>query len=486
MSRLLLALDFDEKPIWAPKGGGSRIVYAAAGGGKTTCVAVPSILSALSDTGMAQIINDVKSGEISIQIEPVCVKHKRLFGVIDDCRQLGEDFPHRLDLNPFGAIAHAHQIGSDDLAFIIEGAMRALIDEPPRDQKQFYWRQGPRDLMEVGVRALLLSATGMCTPGALYILLSDPALFDGALALCLDEGDEATKALARQVIGTRDTDQNFPQHMQAALQAIKIYQPGSPLHMAGQDAEYTHLDLIEDGWVIGVVNPVQHAPRMGAHFALHALGFMEAQLSRGGLRTLYVFDELANAPLRDAVKRITVMRAFGGVGLYITQSRQDLINTYGEKETAVLEENAVIKQYLKFSSFEEVERVSRAMGEQLSVQRGLGTQSAKLDLSGNYTTGKERVFTADELMRLPDDEQILHVAGVGWIHCKKVRQNQLMPYAAELGDNPLEGAAMAPDPKITLVTPGQTKSDDQQYGSNAQDSSSNQTRWAKFWKWGMS
>ena len=107
------------------------------------------------------------------------------------------------------------------------------------------------------------------------------------------------------------------------------------------------------------------------------------------------------------------------------------------------------------AGLEEAERVSRAMGDQLSVQKGLGTQSGKLDTSGNYSVGKERLFSADELMRLPPDEQILHVAGVGWVHAKKVRQNQIMPYAAELGDNPLEGAAMPPDPKITLTTPGQ-------------------------------
>lgn len=482
MSRLLLGLDFNNKPIWAPKSGGSHIVYAAAGGGKTTCAAVPALLSALSDVDMAQVFNDLKSGELSVQVEPVCVKHKRLFGVIDDCHQLGKDYPHRLNLNPFGAIAHAHSIDSADLAFIIDGTMKALIDEPPNQRKEFYWRQGPRDLLEIGVRAMQVSATGICTPGALYILLSDPELFDGALALCLDEGDEATRALAHQVIGTRDTDQHFAQHMQAALQAIKIYQPGSPLHSAGQDAEHTHLDLIEDGWVIGIVNPVQHAPRMGVHFALHTLGFMEAQLSHGGLKTLYVFDELANAPLRDAVKRITVMRAYGATGLYITQSRQDLINTYGEKETAVLEENAVVKQYLKFSSFEEAERVSRAMGEQISVQRGLGTQSGRLDLSGNYSIGKERIFTADELMRLPPDEQILHVAGVGWIHCKKARQNQIMPYAAELGDNPLEGAAMLPDPKITLLTPAQRNGAGTEQASHG---STKRSGWSRFWPGGV-
>jgi type IV secretion system protein VirD4 len=90
MTRLLLGFDFHDAPIWTPDAGGSRIVYAAAGGGKTTCVAVPSILSALSDIGMAQIINDVKSGEIAAQIAPVCLKHNRAFAVIDDFYVMGQ------------------------------------------------------------------------------------------------------------------------------------------------------------------------------------------------------------------------------------------------------------------------------------------------------------------------------------------------------------------------------------------------------------
>ena len=121
------------------------------------------------------------------------------------------------------------------------------------------------------------------------------------------------------------------------------------------------------------------------------------------------------------------------------------------------------------------------MGEQLSVQKGLGTQSGRLDLSGNYSFGKERIFTADELMRLPADEQIIHAASTGWIHCKLPRQNQLMPYAAELGDNPLEGAAMPPDPKMTLMTPAQKNCGNADRASSA---GAQRSGWSRFWSGG--
>jgi hypothetical protein len=53
------------------------------------------------------------------------------------------------------------------------------------------------------------------------------------------------------------------------------------------------------------------------------------------------------------------------------------------------------------------------MGEALNVNRGLGLSSDRNSISGNYSTGRDRVFTADELMRLPANEQILHPSEVG-------------------------------------------------------------------------
>ena len=135
----------------------------------------------------------------------------------------------------------------------------------------------------------------------------------------------------------------------------------------------------------------------------------------------------------------------------IAQSRSEIERKYGQKETNTIEENAIIKQWFGFSSFEEAERVSRAMGETLNVASSLGIQSDKTDFSGNFSTGKERLYTPDMLMRLPPDEQIIHVKDVGFIHAKKIRQNEIAPSCYDLADNPLEGKAFLPQPKVTLA-----------------------------------
>ncbi len=134
----------------------------------------------------------------------------------------------------------------------------------------------------------------------------------------------------------------------------------------------------------------------------------------------------------------------------IAQSRSEIQQKYGDKETATIEENAVVKQWFGFSSIEEAARISQAMGEQRHVSYGMGINSGKLDHSGNLNTGNERLMTPDELMRLPPDEQIIHVKDVGFIHCKKIRQNEIAPSCFDLGDNPLEGSKLTPNPKVTL------------------------------------
>jgi len=92
------------------------------------------------------------------------------------------------------------------------------------------------------------------------------------------------------------------------------------------------------------------------------------------------------------------------------------------------------------------------MGDALYLSQGLGTSTDKTDISGNYNKTRERLYTPAELMMLPKDEQIIHVKDVGFIHAKKIRQNEVFPYAEDLLDNPLEGGRLTPNPKIILPT----------------------------------
>jgi type IV secretion system protein VirD4 len=450
--RRLLGFTLDDAPIVEPSPGMSSIIYAAAGGGKTTCVSSTTIQSLLASTALSLVINDVKQGEIAHQIAEMCARYGRKFGVIDPFHVMGADYPFRIELNAFGSAVDLGEDETDDFPFAVEKIAYALVEEPSDDKKHAFFRDGERSFIEYGTKALNFHSPRLCTPGGLYAFLSNPRTLSSSIEIDCNDRDSPVHELALRLSDLKSySPEHYAQHLSGALTALKVFSFGK-LRDDGMRADITHRALVSDGWIVCLVNPIRYADRLGPYFAQHLLSFMGAQLSGAG-RAVYVLDEFCNAPLRELVERITVFRAFDASALYITQSRQDVVRKYGEKETAVLEDNCAIKQWLKFSNFEDAERVSKAMGETLHVARTLGTGSERLDLNDSMAVGREPLMSPHELMAMPAENQVLHVAGVGFLYCKKVRQNQIAPTCFKLAPNPLEGGRLEPDPKVVLPTP---------------------------------
>ena len=457
--RRIIGADFDGNPIYAPKHAHS-LLLAAAGGGKTTCGAVPWLQSLIADHGRAIVIADSKEGELAAQCIPMCLKHGRKVALVDPFGVLGRDNPHRISLNPFGAVIAAYIKENKELVFSTENATQALIEEPPKDQRNSYFREEPRTLIEFVLCSLLSRNPRYATPGGVWAILSDPAALIEAAELEAEEGDIYLRSIALHVLGMTANEEHWPQHRAAALKAIRIYSGGSALHDVGVDATSSHGWLIRDRRIIFLIGPVRHMERLGSDYALQLQSFMEVVLSNIGVPVSFILDEFTNAPLKALIGQLTTMRGYGGTCHMIAQSRSEIQRKYGEKETLTIDENSVIKQWFGFSSIQEAELVSRAMGETLNVSASIGINSDRQGWSANLSNGKERLMTVDELMRLPSDEQIIHVKDVGWIRAKKVRQNEIMPYAADLADNPLEGGRLEPEPKYHLDPTPKNKPDD--------------------------
>ncbi len=450
--RLLgLTMEDNPRPIYEPRRAHS-ITYAAAGGWKTSAGSMTWLLSMLADSSRGMVITDSKDGEMAAQVARLCSAYGRKVVMIDDFNVFGADNPYRIELNPKGSLSAAYEEGLGELLFSAESANYALIEEPKDgDEKNRYWRSSPRGYIEFAQRSLLRRNPRLATPGGAWSLLADPETFNKMLDIETEEGDQALKARARNIINMRgNVPDHHGQHIDAALGALRIFEAGSALHDAGRDAETTHLDLLRDNAIVFLIAPQRHMERLGAYYALHLQSFQHALLTGLAGPTDFILEEANNTPIQSLISKTTVVRAFGGAYHFVSQSRKAMQTRFGEKLCAIAEEMAIVKQYFGFSDFEEAERVSKAMGQSLHVGASLNVSSERLGLSGGYQAGLERVMTADELMRLPDDEQIIHVKGVGWIHCKKIRQNEIAPYCHALDDNPLEGGKLPPDPKVTL------------------------------------
>ncbi|MEM1150490.1 MAG: TraM recognition domain-containing protein [Pseudomonadota bacterium] len=440
------------EPIFAPIG--HSLILAAAGSGKTTRGAMVWLFSLLSTAGSAAtLVLDSKSGEICAQLAPLLAELGIPFGIIDDMDVWPPLAPWRVQLNAFGSAIAVCQNNPQDLVYVIETITLSLIPEPKDgDDKNKYWRAWARKLIAFALGVLLKRNVQTATPGGVAAMLDDPDMLQSMARIEAEEGDGSLRA-AGQAIVDMVGHEHWPQHLEEAQRAMRIYGPETRLHQAGRNATTTHAELIRQGAVIFLVGPQERLDKLGSYYASHMNSFGDALFQDAGeLRV--VGDEITNAPVKELlVDRITTIRAFGGQIFAIGQSRSEFVRKFGEQETRTIEDNAIVKQYLGFSSFEEAERVSKAIGEEFAVSAGLSGEVSGLKSQESLGLSKQRLLTPAQLMAMPPTRQLLHIKGVGFFMAGTYAQNEIAPYCHRIAANPLEGGRLPPNPKIRLALP---------------------------------
>lgn len=454
----LIGMTFDHEPIWAPKG--HSLLLSANGGGKSTCGAMPWLYSYLSRPAADRtsvFCLDSKNGEMADQGAPMIAEMGIPVAIIDDLSTLNrgkwadKPNPYLTNVNPLGGIVEAHKHRLDDVLFAASNALQALIPDPANDERNQYFRDQPKALMEFVIHALLKRNAQFATPGGVWELISNPELLMRIARVEAEEGDAMLAALARDVIGILEHEQG-EQHRSAALKALKLFSAGSRLHGVGVNATVSHTELIHKRAVIFLVGQQAHISRLGPYYALHIMAFTQALYGGAGPLAI-IGDEFTNAPLKPLVEALTTLRAFGGEFHGIAQSRSEIERKFGKLETQTIEENAIVKQWFGFSSFEEAERVSKAMGEEAMITSNLSANEHAMRLQASWQSGKQRVMSPAELMAMPSNEAVTHIKGFGFIHHLKVGMQNIDPYCHRIGANELEGGILEPDPMITLREP---------------------------------
>jgi type IV secretion system protein VirD4 len=439
------------EPIWAPKG--HSLLLAAAGGGKTTSGAMPWLYSYVAnEPGVATLVLDSKNGELALQSATMLADLGQKVSIIDECFVLPADCRHRIALNPFDAAVSVFDTASEDLIFALDSITNALIEEPADgDSKNKYFRAWPRLMIEFAIMVMLSRNPRLCIPGGIAALLGDSDMLKKFAAIETEEGDASLKGLANSILGMVGHEHWF-QHLEAAQSALRQFRPGTRLHAAGRGATLGHADLIREGAHIFLVGPQQHMNQLGPYYALHLMSFLQAAYSGAG-RIRIIADEFTNAPLKSLVEALTTLRGFGVEVAMIAQSRSEIERRFGRLGTLTIEENAIVKQWFGFSSFDEAARVSKAMGEELTVGSSLGADSESLRLNTNMNLVRQRWMSPAELMAMPADQQLVHIKGLGFFVARKIGQQQIAPFCHLVAENPIEGGRLAPDPIITLTTP---------------------------------
>ena len=449
-ARLLGRLPETGEVIFAPPGHSS--VYGANGSGKSTRVSMPAIMSILSGAPKKSLMTlDVKDGELAAQMVKLIADLGLKVGVIDDLRVRPELDGYRIQLNPFGAIVSAFVRDPRDLVFAFEMLLEALIPEPSNDERNRYFRDWPRKIIEFAIRVLLKRNPKRVTPGSTAAIIASNEMLLTYAQIEFEEDDGPLKDLAEDLIGM-STNDHWPQHVERAKKALSLFGRQTRLEEVGVDATLTHEELIRDGWVVFLVGPQRFMTALGPYFALHILSFCDALYQNVGALAV-VADEWTNCPVKPLVSALTTLRAYGGELTMISQSPSEVVRKFGEQEAQTIEDNSITKQWLGFSGFKIAEEISRAMGEQHAVAEALSGQAGGAGAQSSLSLIKQRWRSAAELMAMPPTRMLVHIKGIGFIDLEPIPQNEIDPYCHLLADNPLEGGRLPPNPTVTLATP---------------------------------
>ena len=438
------------EPIFAPKG--SSLLLGAAGSNKTTCGPMPWLYSyAASNTGTSVLAIDSKNGELARQSADMIADLGIPVAVVDDLNTWPE-CRHRIKLNSFDAATSVHARVPEELIYALDKITHALIEEPADgDSRNRYFRAWPRLMIEFAVSVVLSRNPRLATPGGVAALLGDPEMLKKFATIEAEEGDASLRGLAQALLGMVGHEHWF-QHLEAAQSALRQFRPGTILQDAGRGSTLGHADLIRQGYFIFLIGPQAYIQELGPYYALHLMGFLQAIYGGAG-KLRVIAEEFTNAPLKTLTESLTTLRGFGAEVHMVAQSRSEIERRFGRLGTQTIEENSILKQWFGFSSVDEAERASRAMGEQLAVGSSLGADSESLRLNTNMSLQRQRWMSPAELMAMPSDQQLIHVKGLGFLVARKIGQQQIAPFCHLVTENPIEGGRLAPDPLLTLTTP---------------------------------
>ncbi|WP_052249455.1 TraM recognition domain-containing protein [Tateyamaria sp. ANG-S1] len=437
------------EPLWAPSG--HSLLLAAAGSGKTTCGAMVWLYSfAASEPDKAILCLDSKNGEMAIQAAEMLAKMGRKVAVVDDMGVWTDLEAYRISLNPFGAAVSTYRRDPRDMIFTTENITNAAIKEPPDgDAKNIYFRAWPRNLIEFCILLYAKRQLDQVIPGGVSMLLSHQKMMLEFAEIEAEEGDPYLKGLAQSILAMA-SHEHWPQHLEEAQRAMKVFAPGTRLHMAGRDANITHEQLIREGYVIFLIGPQAYMNRLGVYYALHMLAFAEALYNDAGPLRI-IADEFTNCPLQSLVEMLTTLRGFGAELHIIAQSRSEIVRRFGEKEAETIADNAVVQIWYGVSSLKEAQMISDMMGEEHAVSTSLG-RNDDLKLNTNISLIKQRILSPAELLAMPSHVQLIYVKGLGFLLARKVGMQNVAPFCHEVGMNRIESGTLAADPWITFTT----------------------------------
>lgn len=415
------------------------LVCAPARKGKTTSFVMPALCH---DLGASRIVADMK-GDLAAQTAALIrARHGQDVIILNPA--------HKFDLG--NAPYNPMQIIRDDLERAQEDAIAdawsmafQLVPQAPGGDRDPFWPNGTRKL-------LVFVIVGLCALGEdfestlprAFEVLGDNAELERLLQRA-QETDVLAGALANLAVNIAGTLKDNPKHFESfregAVQALVAFGPSGHLAASMDGCAFRFRDLKAAPATLFMVCDYSRmdvfAPWLGL---LMWAALKELVREDNDVPVYFILDEFTNYRLSGLPNALTALGGYGVRCLMVVQELKEIARVYGHEALSTILGQSDVKQFFGVSSFETAQLVSRMLGEEELNSESFGMGAEVLGTpSLNLGRRAKLLMNADEVRRLPEDEQIIFVKNLPPIRALKAGYQEIAPWAHQVAGNPLHG-----------------------------------------------
>jgi len=360
----------------------------------------------------------------------------RLHGLPSHCYN-----PFQPIIDIFADPRRHHELGD-----AVRGIVLQLIPEPAGGDKNQYFRDGARNLLEGLI--LFLVTRGRpekCTLPELWrivknthrleLTFQEMAESDALDSVVADFGEEFLYQI-------EDGARQFSDFRTGVSNALQIFRPGGPLAESVSKSDFRFEDLKAKGTTIYVMIPAEHIATYKPWLGLITQQAINAVArEKGEQEVLLLLDEFANlGRLAGLAEALTLLPGYGVRVWAIVQDLSQLVQVYGRETANIIMSQAEVKQFFAVQDFDLAQRLARLLGERSIITRSYNLgQRAEDEIGVSASERGVPLMLPQEIMALPEDQQLLLVKNAPPILAKKVPYWNVAPWRDWADPNPMEG-----------------------------------------------
>lgn len=333
-----------------------------------------------------------------------------------------------------------------ELGDAVRALVLQLIPEPAGGDKNQYFRDGARNLLEGLI--LFLVTRGRpekCTLVELWRIVKSTNFLEltfEAMAAS-DALDGVIAAYGQEFLSQLNDDaRQFADFRTGASNALQIFRPGGPLADAVSHSDVRFEDLKTTGVTIYVMIPAELIGVYGVWLALVTQQGINAVVrSPGKNPVLFLLDEFTNmGKIAGLSEALTLLPGYGVRVWAIVQDLSHLVQVYGRETANIIMSQSEAKQFFAVQDMDLAQRLSRLLGESSVITRSYNLgQREDHEIGVSVSERGVPLLLPQEIMTLPETSQLLFVKAAPPVLAGKVAFWDVAPWQNWADPNPLEG-----------------------------------------------